>query len=267
MKSSTPTAPREEHITTLALDYRRWARSRPLLGLTIALIEDSRYCSDAVRLMALRSGARLRRADCIASARRHLSMYRPHVVIVDLGLPDGCGLEIIRDLSNSRDFKPPVIGISGGHRHAAEYAARHAGASDFMAKPFGLEQFQSTILAALPDTGAPRRLSLRLVTQHGSEIIPDRQAYFEDLKYIQALLQEAWPRFETATILYALNFIQSLARLGCNDDLREAAYEAQNSYEHSNSDVAHRSYENLISQLSKALCRESISRDPLTLAI
>ena len=57
---------------------------RPLTGLTVLVIEDSRFASEAVRLLCLKSGARIRRADCLRSAARHLRTYRPAVVIVDL---------------------------------------------------------------------------------------------------------------------------------------------------------------------------------------
>ena len=59
--------------------------NRPLLGLTILILEDSRYLCEAMRFMALRSGARLRRADSIQSAKRHLRVYMPSAVIVDVG--------------------------------------------------------------------------------------------------------------------------------------------------------------------------------------
>jgi hypothetical protein len=59
---------------------------RPLLGITVLLVEDSVYCSEAMRLLSIRSGARLRRADSLKSARRHLRIYRPDVMLVDIGI-------------------------------------------------------------------------------------------------------------------------------------------------------------------------------------
>ena len=73
--------------------------ARPFLGLRLLLVEDSRFAAEAVRLMCLKSGARLRRADSLAAAHRHLAAYVPAVTIVDLGLPDGPGESLIAELA------------------------------------------------------------------------------------------------------------------------------------------------------------------------
>ena len=87
--------------------------TRPLLGLTILVIEDSRFACEALRLLCLRSGARIRRADCLRSAKRHLRVYRPSVVIADLGLPDGNGADLIRELVAGDPRVEVVLGMSG----------------------------------------------------------------------------------------------------------------------------------------------------------
>ncbi len=108
---------------------------RPLLGLTILLVEDSRYCSEAVRLLCLRSGARLRRADSKAAAYRHLATYRPSLVLTDIGLPDGSGLDIVRDLVAHRPNAPVVLATSGEDSSLCRTAALKAGADGFLQNP------------------------------------------------------------------------------------------------------------------------------------
>ncbi|HCX69603.1 MAG TPA: response regulator, partial [Rhodobiaceae bacterium] len=111
--------------------------------------EDSRYACEAMRLLCLRSGARIRRADCIRSARRHLQVYRPSVVVVDLGLPDGNGADLIAELAAAETEKSAVLATSGDDSLEAEAMA--AGAQGFLSKPItSLAAFQQMVLAALP---------------------------------------------------------------------------------------------------------------------
>jgi len=156
---------------------------RPLLGLTILLVEDSRLASEGMRLLCLRSGARLRRADSLFAAERHLRTYRPNVAIVDLGLPDGSGLHLIRRLASARNRIEAILATSGDDSREGEAMA--AGADAFLPKPMvGIAAFQAAILGALPEgygprgppalpegCGSPRPEALRDDLCHAAEIL------------------------------------------------------------------------------------------------
>jgi DNA-binding NarL/FixJ family response regulator len=118
-----------DDLTTFLVP-RSATAERPLMGLTVLLVEDSRFASEAVRLLCLRSGARIRRADCLASAYRHLQVYRPSVVIVDMGLPDGSGGDLIAAIRQMVPAVPVVLGISGDSGLRGDAMA--AGADGFL---------------------------------------------------------------------------------------------------------------------------------------
>lgn len=184
---------------------------RPLMGLTVLAVEDSRFACEALRLLCLRSGARIRRADCLRSARRHLETYLPSVAIVDLGLPDGSGIELIRDLSGV----PAVLATSGDPSLRGQALA--AGARGFLEKPIeNIAAFQSAVLAALPRglaqggrAGSP-----------GDRIEPDQIALRDDLAHAAALLERA-P--DSVGLGYIAQFLSGLAVSAHDQALQEAA--------------------------------------------
>lgn len=184
---------------------------RPLLGMTILAVEDSLYASDALRLMCLHSGARLRRADCLRSARRHLQVYRPSAILVDLGLPDGAGEDLISDLSTALPRVAAIIGTSGDEGAASR--AMQAGADAFLPKPVAnLGTFQNIILNALPpdrQPSGPRPLR--------DEVIhPDPMAYRDDLGHISLLVEDSLsPRM----IRYISQFLIGIARAAEDNEL------------------------------------------------
>ena len=91
-------------------------RRQCLFAVTILLVEDSRSASEAIRLFAAESGARVRRADSLHAASRHLAIYRPNVVMIDLGLPDGDGLALIRHLATASTPMAAIVALSGHDR-------------------------------------------------------------------------------------------------------------------------------------------------------
>ena len=113
------------------------------------VVEDSKFACEGIRLLCLRSGARIRRADCLRSARRHLQVYRPSVVIIDLGLPDGNGTELIEEINAASPRVGIVLATSGDS--FGEAVALAAGEDGFFAKQLvSLSVFQEKILSLMP---------------------------------------------------------------------------------------------------------------------
>ncbi|MDO6726047.1 response regulator [Cognatishimia sp. 1_MG-2023] len=190
---------------------------RPLLGLTVLAVEDSRYASDALRLICLKSGARIRRADCLNSARRHLKVYRPTIAIIDLGLPDGSGLDLIRDL-NQVSPRVSVILAMSGDTHLA-HAARSAGADGFLAKPLtSLAAFQTAVLSQLP---ADRRPSGPRPMTH-DEVSPDPISYVDDLAHAADVLGDSQT---DKSIAYVTQFLSGVASSAGDRTLHAATEE------------------------------------------
>lgn len=188
---------------------------RPLLGLTILVVEDSRFACEAMRLLCLRSGARIRRADCLRSARRHLRVYRPSVVIVDLGLPDGSGADLISELATACPRIPVILGTSGDD--FSEDLSVAAGADGFLRKPItSLVTFQELILSLLPPERQP--LGPRLLNE--MEVTPDRIAYQDDMAHIAGILCDDT---DERTMDYVGQFLSGVARIAHDKALSDAA--------------------------------------------
>jgi DNA-binding NarL/FixJ family response regulator len=188
---------------------------RPLLGLTVLIVEDSRFASEALRLLCLRSGARIRRADTLAHARKHLRVYRPNIVIVDLGLPDGSGAELIDEMANAAGRVDVLLGMSGDT--GTEALATAAGADGFIEKPISnLGVFQETILNALPDGTRPQ--GLRAVSTE--EISPDPIALQDDFIHISDILTT---RGDDDVLDYIAQFLSGIARTSGDHEMATAA--------------------------------------------
>jgi two-component system KDP operon response regulator KdpE len=76
-----------------------------------------------------------------------ISTRKPDVVILDLGLPDIDGLEVIRETRNWSNI--PIIVLSARTQEAEKVAALDAGADDFLSKPFGTPELLARVRAQL----------------------------------------------------------------------------------------------------------------------
>ncbi|MGV8985108.1 MAG: response regulator [Cypionkella sp.] len=184
----------------------------PLQGVTVLAVEDSRFASEALRLMCRRLGARLRRAESLQAAASHLKLYRPDLVIVDLGLPDGRGEALIAELSVGRP-RLVVLGMSGDATGRAKALA--AGAQGFVDKPLeSLAVFRALLMRHLPERAAD------LAGAAEADLVPDALALRDDLAHAAALL-DAGPGAEGQA--YVAGFLRGVARHAHDSALADAA--------------------------------------------
>ena len=113
----------------------------------ILVIEDEPQIRRFLRTTLEANGYRMIEADTAARGITEAASHKPDLVLVDLGLPDMDGIEVIRRI---REWSPmPVIVLSARGEEAQKVAALDAGADDFITKPFGVEELNARLRVAL----------------------------------------------------------------------------------------------------------------------
>jgi len=96
------------------------------------------------------AGYEPKRADSGQEGLRGIALWNPDAVVLDLGLPDMEGKDV---LSRAREFyKGPIIVLSARDREAEKIAALDLGANDYVEKPFGVGELLARIRAGLRQT-------------------------------------------------------------------------------------------------------------------
>ena len=151
--------------------------------LPIALVlEDEQEIRRFVRLSLEAEGWQVVEAGTVKQGLIEAGTRRPDLVIADLGLPDGDGIDFIRQLRSWSGI--PVIVLSARTQESEKVAALDAGADDFITKPFGVAELLARTRANLRRMRAGRApadalfrfgevevdLSARVVRRRGTEV-------------------------------------------------------------------------------------------------
>lgn len=193
---------------------------KALSGVSILLVDDSRAVSEAVRMMAVRSGARIRRADCIASAQRHIMLFRPDVVIADLGLPDGNGVEVAKIVEDSLSRRPGILILSAVDESVAVEAVKECGADGYLMKPIeGLGAFQQAVLSVVPraTAGSPDWDAEFKAEMSGTDF------YSQDLENALDMIEEAIREGDKDELAFAAQFLMGTASTAADPELSQCA--------------------------------------------
>lgn len=111
------------------------------------VVEDEPEIRRFVGLALKGDGFEVHEADGMRRGLIEAGTRRPDLVVLDLGLPDGDGVELIRDLRGWSDV--PVIVLSARTDEADKIEALDAGADDYLVKPFGAGELLARVRAHL----------------------------------------------------------------------------------------------------------------------
>jgi two-component system KDP operon response regulator KdpE len=116
-------------------------------SIRVLIVDDEPQIRRFLRTSLSAHGYRVIEASCGKEAIALTTTERPELVLLDLGLPDMDGLEVIRRL---REWSPvPIIVVSVRGQEAEKIAALDGGADDYVAKPFGMGELLARIRTAL----------------------------------------------------------------------------------------------------------------------
>ncbi|HEU0034394.1 MAG TPA: response regulator [Kofleriaceae bacterium] len=121
-------------------------------GTTILVVDDDQQLRRFLRTTLVGHGHAVVEAGSLAEARDALARARPDVALLDLGLPDGDGLSLLRALPPTE--RPPIIVLSARGQEGDKVAALDAGADDYLTKPFGVSELLARIRVVLRRGGA-----------------------------------------------------------------------------------------------------------------
>ncbi|ETA07594.1 MULTISPECIES: response regulator [Gordonia] len=113
----------------------------------VLVVDDEPQLLRALRINLNARGFAVSTAATGAAALSAVARFNPHVVVLDLGLPDIDGLTVLEGLRGWTSV--PVIVLSARTDAADKVVALDSGADDYVTKPFGMEEFLARLRAAL----------------------------------------------------------------------------------------------------------------------
>ncbi|KJJ97657.1 Fis family transcriptional regulator [Burkholderiaceae bacterium 26] len=147
----------------------------------ILVVDDEADLRELLEISLRRMGHDVVLASGLAEAREALSRQRFALVLTDMRLGDGLGIELVRQLSATADRTPvAVITAYGSAENAVE--ALKAGAFDYIAKPLSLDQLRSLVLNALgrqqrdPDPGNAD------LVERTNDLLPGHSAAMQEVR-------------------------------------------------------------------------------------
>jgi DNA-binding NtrC family response regulator len=152
----------------------------------ILLVDDDPGLSEVIALLLERERYGVERAGGVKQALNALEASKPHLVVTDLKLPDGTGLEVIAGV-RARAPRMPIIMITSYSSMESAIEALRAGANDYVIKPFNNEDFLRAIARALNERRLVRGARPLAIEEYIREVIERFQDSYSEIELSRML--------------------------------------------------------------------------------
>lgn len=131
------------------------------MSLRLLVVEDERAIRTMMQSSLAVEGFAVQTAVSLSEARALLLHDTPDVVVLDLGLPDGDGLELVQHIRKQHSL--PILIVSARHQESQKIQLLDAGADDYLTKPFNVGELLARIRVAMRHRGTALTAA---VTEH-----------------------------------------------------------------------------------------------------
>lgn len=199
--------------------------------VNILLVDDETGLRTLLRSILTLENYQVIEASTGQEGLHHASIHRPDLILLDLGLPDMTGQQVLKELRSW--YTRPILIVSADNRAEEIVLALDNGANDFITKPFNPEELLARIRVARRHSGSPEPSELlvfgdlqidmkaRLVTKSG-QVVKLTSTEYELLRLFaihegkalthQFLLQQVWGPNNEADVSYLRVFVGNLRK-------------------------------------------------------
>jgi two-component system KDP operon response regulator KdpE len=121
------------------------------MTLRVLVVEDDREIRALMQSSLSVEGFEVQTAVSLSEASALLRHSPPDVIVLDLGLPDGDGVQLVREVRTRHSL--PIVVVSARHQEAQKIQLLDAGADDYLTKPFSVGELLARIRVALRHRG------------------------------------------------------------------------------------------------------------------
>ncbi|QKO20864.1 response regulator [Rhodoferax sp. BAB1] len=131
------------------------------MSLRVLVVEDDREIRTLVQSALAVEGFEVQTAVTLSEATALVQHSPPDLIVLDLGLPDGEGLQLVREVR--RQSSLPIVVVSARHQEEQKIVLLDAGADDYLTKPFSVAELLARMRVALRHRGTALAAA---VTEH-----------------------------------------------------------------------------------------------------